>query len=798
MRARLVALAALLCVASFVRAQAPEDAFRDLEDVASPRVEAFFKEQGAHEREALDALPGRRAMLSRINALSDATTWVTQVKLTNGTRIFYLRRGPGTTSPVLCVRDKVTSPERVLVDPARYVRDGSAAIDWFEPSPDGHHVAYGISARGSEDSVLRVMVVDSGRDLPFEIDRARFNDGLAWHPDGRSFFYSRVPASNLAHQRYANIRLYRHVLGRATEHDEIVFASGVGGARDVPLYVYPSIYIPHDSRYAYAIARDGLRREVAVHATELRDLAAGKPRWRKVAGYEDEVIAIEGWKDDLFLLTHKDAVRHRILRIKGNADLRSAKVAVPQGESVIEGMAMARDALYLRTMVGGIDRLERVDVGFLGGLHAPEYVRTPFDTAITEIAAHPHVAGVMLTMQGWIEAPTVVFVNTNGDMHNAGLAPASAADYSEMDEVRLYAPAADGARIPVTLIYKKGTTLTREHPTLLVGYGSYGVALRPSFDARRLAWLERGGIYAVAHVRGGGEFGESWHDAGRGAAKPTTISDYIAVADFLVRYGFTNPRKLAAVGTGMGAIPVGGAIVRRPELFAAAVAISPVMDMLRYEAMASGPWSVPEFGSASTPEGAQRLRAISAYQQVKERTPYPAVLLTAAMNDPSVDPWQPAKMAARLEGATSSGKPILLRVDQGQGTVRSQQNEELADIYSFLLWQMGDAAFQPPGAAPVPTVPAAPVPESIVLPGQPLARPEVPAPSSPEAPKPSTPETPKPVTPEAPKQAGPEAPSPATPPPPSTPEPPSQFRAPPPPAPIPGVDTPLTPLPQKQ
>ena len=223
--------------------------------------------------------------------------------------------------------------------------------------------------------------------------------------------------------------------------------------------------------------------------------------------------------------------------------------------------------------------------------------------------------------------------------------------------------------------------------------------MRPVFDPARLAWLERGGVYAVAHVRGGGEYGERWHEQGRKAAKINTITDFIAVADFLVRYGFTKPAKLAILGASAGGIPVGGAIVRRPELFAAAIAQAPLVDLVRLEHSANGPAHVPEFGSAATPPGAANLRAMSAYHQVKEGAPYPAVLLTTGYNDPRVDPWQPGKMAARLQAASSSGKPVLLRVDfesgHGAGTPRPRRIEELADIYSFAFWQLGDPQFQP-------------------------------------------------------------------------------------------------------
>jgi prolyl oligopeptidase len=685
-----------------------DDPFRHLEDAARAESRAFYREQAAQARASLERIPGRAELAARIRALSESGTTISAVAVTSGPRIFYLKVAPRQGDPVLCMREGFAGAERVLLDPERFSRGASkAAIDWFAPSPDGRHVVYGVSLGGSGDTVLRVLATDGARDLPFEIDRVRGNEGPAWHPDGRSFYYARVPEGNAGIKRFANMRLYRHVLGRDTARDEVVFASGVGGARDVPEYGTPSLHVPLESRYAYAIARDGVRREIAVHVAEQRELAAGRPRWRKLAGAEDEVVAVEGWKDDLYLLTHRNAPRYRVLRVRGDAKgLSAARVVVPQGDAVIRNMALAKDALYLRTMVGGVDRLERVPLGLLGA-KAPEFVRIPFDNAIAQLVAHPRAQGAILRLEGWIEPPMVVQVDTKGDVRNTRLQPPPAADFSAMDEVRLYAPTPDGARIPVTLLYKKSTTLTGDNPTLLTGYGSYGVTMTPTFDAARLAWLERGGVLAIAHVRGGGEYGEAWHQAGRGAAKVNTVLDFITVSEFLVSYGFTSPKRLAILGTGAGGIPAGGALVRRPELFAAVVARAPVMDMLRFETMASGPANVPEFGSAAPPQGREALRAISAYHHVKDATPYPAVLLTAAMNDPRVEPWQPGKMAARLQAATTSGKPVLLRVDFGTGNgAGAQRDEELADIYAFLLWQMGEPQFQPPAPAAPPVAPA--------------------------------------------------------------------------------------------
>ena len=697
------------------------DPYRYLEDAADPETRVFFRTQANFARVQLDKIPGREELLKRIRSLSEFRTEVTALDV-SGPRVFYLKLAPGLASPVLCMREGFAGAERVLVDPQRFVRDGvGAAITWHAASPDGRHVAYGVARGGREDTVLRVFDAAAGRDLAIEIDRTRFNEQLAWHPDSHAFYYARRPESQDPLKHYASLRVYRHVLGRDTAKDEIVFAPGVGGARDVPEFVFPALVVPAESRYAYAIAREGSRREIAVHVTEQRDLAAAAPRWRKIAGIGDNVTALEAWKDDLYLLSHQGAPHSRVLHVKGpDFALARAKVVVPEGDAVIQNIALARDALYLRGTVGGLERLERVPIGLLG-TKKPEYVKTPFDTHISQLVADPRRPGAVLRLQGWIEPPVVVEVDAkSGDLRNTKIQPPPVADFAEMDEVRLYAPSHDGTKVPVTLVYKKTTMLTADNPTLLVGYGSHGRPLLPVFDPAHLAWLERGGILAFAHVRGGGEYGEAWHRAGYRATKANTILDFIAAAEFISKYGFTSAKRLAIAGTGAGGIPVGGALVRRPELFAAVVPRLAMLDMLRFEFAPGGPPDVPEFGSISGAAGFEALREMSAYHQVKEGAAYPAALLIAALDDPRFAPWQPGKMAARLQAATSSGKPVLLRLEDpaaSAGNARRQQEEELADVYAFLLWQFGHPDFQPPPPPP-PPIPS----EEFVGPPEPPAK----------------------------------------------------------------------------
>ncbi len=658
-------------------------------------------------RAALERIPGRSALLDRIRALDEASPTVREISIEAG-RVFYLEAAVGAPGDVLCVRDGFSGARRVLVDPAARPDGGpGVAIAWYSASPDGRHVAFGLTRGASGEALLHVIDVDDGRDLPFEIDRAAQNRNLAWQPDGKVFYYARVPQAQGAAARGANVRIYRHVLGRETSRDEIVFAPGVGGARDVPEMVQPWLVVPRESRYAFALARGTPGGPLAVHVTLQKDLAAGRPRWHEIATTADEVMAIDAWHDDLYLLTRRDAPNRRVIRVAAGAvDLSRAKVAVPEGDAVIESMGLARDAIYLRTMVAGVDRLERMRLGLFAS-RSREFLRIPYDMAISELVTDPRRAGAVLRLEAWTRAPEVAQVDARtGDVLNTGLVPPAAVDYSAIDEVRLYAPTADGTRIPITLVYRRSTRLTADNPTLLAVRGAWGDPASPVFEPARLAWLEHGGIFAVAHVRGGGEYGDAWHDAGRGAMKATTISDFIAACEFLERYGFTNNNRLAIEGTEAGGIPVGAALVRRPDLFAAAILRDPILDLPALASSAAGRAMLPEFGSAASAGDRERLRAISPYEGVREGMPYPGVLLSVGVADPRIDASQAERMAARLEKATTSGRPILLRADAAVGA-RPRHEEELADIYSFALWQLGDPKFQPSPLAP-PQAPAQP------------------------------------------------------------------------------------------
>jgi prolyl oligopeptidase len=282
---------------------------------------------------------------------------------------------------------------------------------------------------------------------------------------------------------------------------------------------------------------------------------------------------------------------------------------------------------------------------------------------------------------------------------NAALIQKYPADLSGFEAREVEATSADGIKVPLSILCKKGLALDGSHPALYEGYGAYGISIDPSFNPRTLAWIERGGVFAFVHARGGGEFGESWHNAGRNETKQHTIDDMVAAAQYLIQQRYTSPEHLAVLGTSAGGIAVGGAIVQHPELFVAAIDNVGGTDLLRFQNTQGGAANIPEFGDVTDPKGFKNLYSVSPYHHVIDGTRYPAVLGITGANDPRVPSWIVAKMVARLQAASSSGRPILLRVDfdegHGLGSSRPQRERLLADEFSFILWRSGDPEFQP-------------------------------------------------------------------------------------------------------
>ncbi len=679
-----------------------DDPYRYMEDMKNPEVAAWLKAQADYTKAVLAKIPQRDAILKEVTTFGDAApARVTSVQVT-GENLYYLKRKADENIGKLYVRKASGGTERLLVDPEKLpAPEGKHnAVDYFAASPDNKYLAYGVSVGGSEESVLHVLEVASGKDTGDVIDRSNFGSP-SWLADGR-LLYNRLQklAPNApATDKYVNSRAYVHVLGKNPDEDAPVLGAGLAPAIAIEAPEIPIVVNPVGSNYAIGLVINGVQNEFKLYVTAVASLAGDKTPWVKIVDTADDVTAFDVMDDHLYLLTHKDASRFKVIRVSlSKPDLAVAHDVVPASEAVVTGIAAAKDALYVRRMNGGVS--DFLKVGYATDAK-PSMIKLPFPGDVDGLAADPRRPGAVFNLGGWTRfGGYFAYDPKAGKVIDTGLQPQSKYDNPpNLVSTEVKVKAKDGTLVPLSIVHKKGMKLDGSNPTILYGYGAYGISMTPFYRPTFLPWFNRGGVLAVAHVRGGGEYGEDWHKAGYKATKPNTWNDAIACAEWLEAHKYTSPTNLAIMGGSAGGIFVGRSITERPDLFGAAVDEVPVSDSLRMEFSSNGVPNIPEFGTVKEQEGFKGLYAMSSYAHVKDGTKYPAVLLTTGINDPRVDAWEAGKMAARLQAASTSGKPILLRIDfdagHGFGSTKKSQYEERADTLAFLFWQFGVAGFQP-------------------------------------------------------------------------------------------------------
>ncbi len=685
------------------------DLYRYMENLKDPEVMAWMKAQNDYTRGVLARIPGRDALLSRVRELDASVPARLKGvrRLANG-HYFYLKSLSAEIIYKLYMRQGAAGAESLLVDPGKSSTEGGppSAIDYFAPSDDGRYVAYGISTAGSEQAVLHVLDTKTGRETGEAIDRADFGYVIGWLPDGHSFMYNRLQrlAANASpEEREIKSRVYLHQVGTDGEHDTPVFGYGVSPlAKAEPADVSFVATVP-GVPLAFGILQHGARNELTMYLAPLKSVGTHNTPWKKVCDVDDDVTMVAASGDDLWLLTHKDAPRFKVVHTSlSKPDLSHAQVVVPASDAVITDLRDAQDGLYVQLRDGAVHRLLRI--GHEAGVK-PEQVGLPIEGSIRLFDSDPSMPGVLFELTGWTRASLIYEYDprtrTVADTKLRPAGPFDAPTDIEAEEVKV--ASWDGTLIPLSILHRRGLRLDGLNPTLLDGYGAYGISIDPYFDPMYLAWLERGGVLAIAHVRGGGEFGDDWHKAGQKLTKPNTWKDFVACAEYLRAKRYTSPTQLSGMGGSAGGILIGRAITERPDLFAAALIEVGFTDTLRGEFEQNGPGEIAEWGTVKDPEGFKGLYEMSAYAHVTDGTRYPGVMLITGSNDPRVSPFEPAKMTARLQAATASGRPVLLRVDyeagHGIGSTKTQLEERLADEWAFLFWQLGAAGFQATGAA---------------------------------------------------------------------------------------------------
>jgi prolyl oligopeptidase len=680
-----------------------DDPYRYFEDRKAPEVAAWMKAQSDLAHATLRRIAGRdtlRQALERYDGSASAR--VTGVTRTAGDRYFYERRGPTEDQFKLYVRQGLAGAEKLLFDPeVLHKRTGKPhAINYFAPSPDGRRVALGVSAGGSEEAALRIIDVASGRQLGPEIPRAQFG-AVSWSPDGREIYFHRMQLLRKgmdATQKYQRSMAVRMKPGGGEESIRTVLRAGDPGPVAIPATEFPILSVEPDGQ-VIAIATDGVSPNFGAWHTTLATLRAGRPAWRRLAAPADGVTALAVHGQQVYALTFKGAPRTRLVTAPVQRfNVATAQVLVPESSRVLTGLAVAADGLYLELRDGNVKRLQRrVHADGAEFKDIPLPVEGSFSLAGTSTRAD--LPGALIDLQGWTRARQIYAVAADGQVTNTGLQPAGPFDMpTDVTATEVMVKSHDGAMVPMSIIHKTGTKLDGNNPTLLYGYASYGITEEPFFSISRLAWMDAGGVFAVANPRGSSVFGREWHEAGKQATKPNTWKDFIACAEYLIAQNWTRPARLAIWGGSAGGILVGRAMTERPDLFAAVVPDVGALDLVRAETTPNGVPNIPEFGTRKTEAGFRALLAMSTYHQIRNGTAYPAVLLPHGVNDPRVEVWNSTKTAARLLAASTSGKPVLLRLDydagHGVGSTKSQTLDARADVFAFMLWQMGVPGYE--------------------------------------------------------------------------------------------------------
>jgi len=666
------------------------DPYRWLENGSDPAVREWTAKQSTRTRAYLDALPVRAKLRTRLEKyISESSPRYYSLHAADGA-VFAMYFDPARQQPSLRLLGPELDPAKArnILDPNVLDPSGAMAIDWYKPSPDGKRVAVSLSKGGSEDGSLYVFDTATGKQVGEVIPRVNFptaGGDVAWAPDGRGFWYTRYPGDERPEaDRHFYVQVYFHEIGSDPSKDPHVFGDGLPKVAEIQLdysreagALLISVQDGDGGEFAHWISKEG-------------------GGWAQVTRFKDGVdFAAFGPDRALYLVSEHKAPRRQVLRLApGVTDLAKATVLIPAGEDAIpinffgeDPLCFLGDRMYVSYLSGGPSRLRAFG---LDGKPAGE-VALPDIAAVDEMEALGD--DLLYSVETYL-APNRFYRLSGGRSTPTALAVTSPVRFDDVEVVRAFAISKDGARVPVNIMRRKGTKLDGDNPTLLYGYGGYGISQTPGFlGGSRRVWFDAGGVYAIANIRGGGEYGEEWHQQGMLTRKQNVFDDFIAAAELLISEKYTRPGRLAIRGGSNGGLLVGAALTQRPDLFRAAVAQVAIFDMLRVELDPNGQFNVTEFGTVKDPDQFRALYAYSPYHRVREGAKYPAVFLSTGENDGRVNPANSRKMAARLQAATASGWPIYLvttdAAGHGQGSPLSVQIDQSADYLAFLFDQLG-------------------------------------------------------------------------------------------------------------
>jgi prolyl oligopeptidase len=670
-------------VADFFHGTRVIDSYRWLEKADSPEVQKWVSEENEYTRALLDPLTGRAAIQKRLTELLSIGS--VSAPVLAGRHYFYTRREGLQNQPVLYVRDSLNGSDRVLVDANSLAADGTIALDWFQPSENGKYVAYGTSPSGSEMSTLHVIESKAGEILPDTIERTRAAS-IAWLHDNSGFYYTRYPKKGEVPpgQEMYNRHVYFHLLGSPVETDNAIFGEG-RGPED-----WPGVSLSNDGRWLLINVSEGWTKSELF----LMDLKSDKAPIRLTTG-KNFLYSADIYDGKVYITSNEDAPRYRVfVTDAGNFDREAWKEIIPQSDAVLQGAAVFGGKLVAQYEQNASSQVKTFD---LDGKKLND-IALPAIGTVYSSGGKWNRDEVFYGFQSFTFAPSIYRYDLkDGSTSLWTKVDAPSIEASAYDVQQEWFNSKDGTRVPMFVVHKKGLQKNGKNPTLLTAYGGFNVSLTPTFSRTAYLWMEHGGIYAVANLRGGAEFGEDWHRAGMLDKKQNVFDDMIAAAQHLISEKYTDKQHLAIQGGSNGGLLMGAMITQRPDLFRAVVCQVPLLDMLHYQDFQIAKLWIPEYGTAENPDQFKWLYAYSPYHHVKTGVEYPAILFMTADTDTRVDPMHAKKMTALMQAAAQNGsshtRPILLRIESkaghGAGKPVTKQIEEFTDVYSFLFWQLG-------------------------------------------------------------------------------------------------------------
>ena len=663
------------------------DRYRYLENPDDPDTKLYVERELSYTRTILDPLPGRDKINARLSQLIEiGAVGAPQM---GGKYYFHTRREGNQNQPILYVREGVNGgfneKDRVLVDVNKMSTDGTVALDWWYGAEDGKYIAYGTSASGSEESTLHIIESATGKLLPDTIERTRFAS-LAWMKDSSAFYYTRHPRKGEvpAGEEVYHVKVFYHKIGSDPAKDPLIFGEG-RNPQDIP-----NVNLSEDDRWLLINVGEGWTKSEMY----LKDLQSNNPPLEITTG-KDFLYGTEFFEGKLYITTNEDAPHYRVfVADAANAKRENWKELIPQSDAVLQNASVTGGKLLAQYEHNATSELK------LFGLDGKKLADIPLPAIGSVFSASGRYDRneIFFGFQSFTVPPSIYRVDLT-DVKSALWAKVDAPsiDPSAYDVQQVWYKSKDGTKVPMFVVGKKGIEKNGKNPTLLTGYGGFNISLTPAFNRSMYLWMEHGGIYAVANLRGGSKFGEDWHRAGMLEKKQNVFDDFIAAGEYLIAQKYTDRDHLAIYGGSNGGLLMGAMITQRPDLFRAVVCAVPLLDMLRYQNFQIAKLWIPEYGSAEDAKQFDWLYAYSPYHHVKPGVEYPAILFMTGDTDTRVDPMHAKKMAALMQAEAKNGaskeRPILLRIEtkagHGQGKPVTKQIEESTDMYSFLFWQLG-------------------------------------------------------------------------------------------------------------